>query len=166
MIRIVARLDRTKGLWLLAGVFLLAASQVRAGVGVLAWIAAVPWLRYLRLTSGWRSRIAFFACLFAAWTLATAKIGSEPMILALAPAFALPIAVGQMAAYLTWDALRARVASGLATLAFALAGAVAEWALFTLTPFGSWGATAYTQLDDLPLLQTASVFGIAGSARS
>ena len=40
--------------------------------------------------------------------------------------------------------------------------AIGEWALYSLTPFGSWGATAYTQLDNLPLLQVASVLGIAG----
>jgi apolipoprotein N-acyltransferase len=141
---------------------LIAASQVRAGVGFLAWLAPVPWLRYLRLTAGWPSRLAFAGALFGAWTLATAKIASEPMFLALAPIFALPITISQIGAYLAWDLVRKRLSPVIASGVFAIAAAVGEWAIFSLTPFGSWGATAYTQLDNLPLLQTASVFGIAG----
>jgi hypothetical protein len=94
--------DRRRWLWLLFGVSLLALTQVRASVAVLAWIAPVPWLRYLRITGGWRSRLSFCVALFAGWTLATAKIASEPTLVALAPVFALPIAAGQAAAYLTW----------------------------------------------------------------
>ncbi len=149
-------------LWLMLGVALLDASQVRASVGLLAWLAPVPWLRYLRLTAGWPSRLAFAGALFVAWTLATAKIASEPMFLALAPVFALPIAISQGGAYFTWNLVRKRVSPAIASGVFATAAAVGEWAIFSLTPFGSWGATAYTQLDNLPLLQTASVFGIAG----
>ncbi len=155
-------LDRRRWLWLLLGASFLELTQVRASVGVLAWIAPLPWLRYLRITGGWRSRLSFCVALFAGWTLATAKIASEPMLLALAPVFALPIAAGQAAAYLAWDALRPRVAPALAACSFTVLLATGEWALYSLTPFGSWGATAYTQLDDLPLLQVASVLGIAG----
>ncbi len=155
-------LDRRPWRWLLVGVALLASTQVRAGVGALAWVLPVPWLRYLRLTAGLRARVTFALVLFAAWTLATAKIASEPMFLALAPMFALPIAFAQLGAYLAWDAVRRRATPGLASASFAVAIAIGEWAIFTLTPFGSWGATAYSQLDDLPLLQAASALGITG----
>jgi apolipoprotein N-acyltransferase len=37
-----------------------------------------------------------------------------------------------------------------------------EWAQHTFTPFASWGAAAYTQLDNQPLLQVASIAGLAG----
>ena len=59
MVRWLHRLDRRPGLWLLLGVLLLATTEVRAGIGMLAWIAPLPWLRYLRLTTGVRSRLAF-----------------------------------------------------------------------------------------------------------
>jgi len=39
---------------------------------------------------------------------------------------------------------------------------VAEYALHRLTPFGTWAAAAYTQLESLPLLQLASLVGMAG----
>ncbi|MGA7121468.1 MAG: nitrilase-related carbon-nitrogen hydrolase, partial [Polyangiaceae bacterium] len=154
--------DRRRGLWLLLGIALVAATQVRASVGALAWLAPLPWLRFLRVTGGRRARLLFCLALFAGWTLATAKIATEPTLLALAPLFALPIAAGQAAAYLTWNELRPRVSTALAVFSFAVLQAVPEWAIHSLTPFGSWGAAAYTQLDDLPLLQTASVLGLAG----
>jgi len=37
-----------------------------------------------------------------------------------------------------------------------------EWAQYTLTPLGSWGVAAYTQVDHIVLMQSASVFGIGG----
>jgi len=164
MRRALRWLDRKPGAWLGFGMLLLFATEVRSPVAVLAWIAPLPCLRYLRLTPGWRPRLLFGVALFAAWTLATAKIASEPRILALAPLFALPIAISQVLAYLTWDRLRTRVAPWIATCVFAVGLASTEWVLHHFTPFGSWGATAYTQLDDLPLLQVASVAGIAGVA--
>ncbi|MCA9707435.1 MAG: hypothetical protein KDK70_16405, partial [Myxococcales bacterium] len=55
--------DRHPWAWLGLGVLLLAASQMRFGLGILAWIAPVPWLRHVRITQGWRPRLA----LAAAW---------------------------------------------------------------------------------------------------
>jgi apolipoprotein N-acyltransferase len=160
----IGKLDRRPITWLFLGAALLVATQVRAPFAVLAWIAPLPWLRYLRLSSGWRARAAFGLVLFAAWTLATAKIASAPMFAALAPLFALPIALSQGVAYAVWSALRTRLSTALASWMFAIAIATGEWCLHVLTPFGSWGATAYGQIDDLPLLQIVSIFGIAGVA--
>jgi apolipoprotein N-acyltransferase len=163
VISTVRWLDRRPWRWLALGVVLLVATQVRAGIGVLAWFTPLFWLRYLRLTAGWRSRLSFGVLLLAGWTLATAKIASEPRFLAVAPIFALPIALAQMGGYGAWNALRSRVPSALAAATFAFGVTIGEWALYSLTPFGSWGATAYTQLDDLPFLQVASVVGLAGA---
>jgi hypothetical protein len=41
------------------GAALIFAANFRWGVGVVAWIAPVLLLRYLRLTRGWRSRVTF-----------------------------------------------------------------------------------------------------------
>jgi apolipoprotein N-acyltransferase len=160
--QLLAFVDKRPWRWLLLGGALLAATQVRAPLAVLAWVAPIPWLRYLRLTAGWPRRLAFFAALLLAWTLAIAKMASAPRFLFLAPAFALPIMLAQGSAYLAWRAVRGRTPPSTAALTFAVAMALGEWVLHSLTPFGSWGATAYTQIDNLPLLQVASVFGIAG----
>ncbi|MFO0633660.1 MAG: nitrilase-related carbon-nitrogen hydrolase [Nannocystaceae bacterium] len=157
-------LPQRPSLLLLLGVVLIAASQVRFPIAALAWVAAVPWLRYLRVTTGARARVVMVAAHAGAWTLATMKIASEPIFLALAPAFALPIALAQSGALLLWDRLRTRVRPGHAALLFGLSTAAAESLLYSFTELGSWGAAGYAQLDDLPLLQLASVFGLAGIA--
>ncbi|MDH3498236.1 MAG: hypothetical protein OER21_15870, partial [Gemmatimonadota bacterium] len=50
------------------------------------------------------------------------------------------------------------------TLVFPAAWVALELALARLTPYGSWGAIAYTQIEVLPLTQLASAVGTAGVA--
>lgn len=159
----VASLDRRPSTWLAAGAALLVLSQVSHAVALLAWIAPLPWLRFLRVTTGWKSRLALFGALAVGWTLAVFKIASEPTFFALAPLFSLPLALGHGAVLLAWDAFRRRAGDGLGAAFFALALAAEEAAIYSLTELGSWGATAYTQRSDLALLQSASVIGLAGT---
>jgi len=61
------------------------------------------------------------------------------------------------------DRLLASQSAGLAsTLIFPLASVVVEFINTRTGPFGSWGSVAYTQYDNLPLMQLASVTGIFG----
>lgn len=159
--RIMSALDRHPACWLAVGALLLVASQARFSVGSLAWFAAAPWLRYLRVTSGVRSRAVFVAASLAAWTLVFAKIVTEPLPLAIAPLFSLPIGLILCVPYLLSTHLRRR-GEGFAVLAFAAAMVVGEWCLHGLLPFGTWGSAANTQLEQLALLQWASVAGIHG----
>jgi apolipoprotein N-acyltransferase len=39
---------------------------------------------------------------------------------------------------------------------------IMEWVQYTFTPFASWGVAAYTQADNIALMQTVSLFGMAG----
>lgn len=162
MAALLTRLDRRPALLLALGGVLLVLSQVSGVVALLAWIAPVPFLRFLRVTSGLGARLSFFGALIAAWTLAVFKIASEPMFFAMAPLFSVPLALAQGTVYLVWDRFRRGVTPGRAALFFALGLGVEEAALYTLTELGSWGATGYTQLGDLALLQAASVVGVAG----
>ena len=50
------------------------------------------------------------------------------------------------------------------TLVFPLAWVTMELVVSRTNPFGTWGAIAYTQFGNLPLMQLASVTGIAGIA--
>lgn len=149
-------------LWLALGVALVVISQFRYGVGALAWLAPIGWLRYLRLTEGWRSRLLFLGAMWLAWSVAVLKIvtGSIPPIMAMG--FGLPIGSVFAAAMLTYEGLRRRIDANLATIGFASLMVVAEWSLHGLMPFGTWGAAANTQLDQLALLQLASVTGLHG----
>ncbi len=66
-------------LLLLTGTVLLGLSQVRFGVGLLAWVAPVPFLVFLRRADGWLSRLALMGALCLAWTLA-AVTGREIIV--------------------------------------------------------------------------------------
>lgn len=156
------RLDRRPSRWLWLGVVLLATSQLRFGLGVLAWIAPVAWLRYLRLTQGPRSRLVFMGALLAAWSVALLGIATDPVPKAFALAFALPIGLVTGVAMLAWDRLRRRLGEDAGTLALGALMVVGEWSLHGLLPFGTWGTAANTQADRLALLQLASITGLHG----
>ena len=74
-----------ESLLLVAGVLLIAATHLRFGIGLLAWIAPVPLLVYLRRKKGVAARLMVAAALMIGWSLATLKIITEP----LSPVFAL-----------------------------------------------------------------------------
>lgn len=150
--------------WLLLGAALIVLSQLRWGLGLLAWLAPIPLLHWLRHARGVGDRLLFTAVVLAAWTLAVGKIVTEPLPLVAALGFGVPFGAFQAAAYLIADALRRRLAAPLGLLAFPATLVVCEWAQHALTEFGSWGALAYTQTDLLPLLQLASVTGLHGLA--
>ncbi len=149
-------------LTLLLGVVLLGLSQVRFGVDLLAWVAPVPFLVYLKRTHGWRSRLLFIGALAVAWSAATAKYIVPPLpyffILLNGVTYSIVSGVG----YLAWDRLSRGVRSHLGNLAFAGIMVALEWLQYTFTPLSSNGAAAYTQLENLAFLQVTSLFGIAG----
>jgi hypothetical protein len=60
---------RGAALWLWAGVALIFASQVRFGIGMLAWFVPIPLLHYLRITTGRRSRLLLAGAIFVGWHL-------------------------------------------------------------------------------------------------
>ncbi|MBN8218953.1 MAG: hypothetical protein J0L75_20105 [Spirochaetes bacterium] len=147
--------------WLLLGLALIVGANLRWGVGALAWVAPIPILRFLRLAPGWKPRAVLAAALPLAWTLATLKIITEPLPAVAALGFGVPIGLLFAIPYLCWDLLRRRWDDGRAVLAFPALMVAAEWVQPNLTPLASWGAAAYTQLDNLPLLQLASLGGLA-----
>ena len=155
-------LDRRPWLWLCLGVALLVASQLRFGVGALAWLAPVGVLRYLRLTTGWRSRALVMLAMAIAWSLAVAKIVTPPMPLGLALAFGLPFAILLGVPYLLWSFARRHLGETVAPPLYAAAMVGGEWLCHAALPLGTWGAAANTQLDHLALLQLASVTGLHG----
>ncbi len=144
---------------LLLGFLLLIGTHLTYGIGLLAWIAYVPFLLFLDRTSGWTSRLWFVVVYFLAWSGAVFKISTDPIPLYIIPLFSLPIALLQAPAFLIWARFRNEKWAGLL---FAALAVVLEWLQYTFTPFGSWGAAAYTQLDNLVLVQSVSLFGMAG----
>jgi apolipoprotein N-acyltransferase len=128
-------------------------------IGILAWFSSVPFLLYLDRTSGFKSRLYFGLALVLAWSLCVFKITTDPLSVAMVPMFSIPLALIQMPGYLVWAKFRNNKGSALL---FPAVMVVMEWIQYTLTPLGSWGAAAYTQADNIVLLQSVSLFGLSG----
>jgi apolipoprotein N-acyltransferase len=155
-------IDRHPWILLFVGALLLSGAQMRWGIAFFAFLAPVFLLRYLRTTQGWRSRLAFMFVIFGAWTATVAKIVTDSIPLAMAPGFALPIVFFQGLPYLAWGGLVRRIEGWKTVVAFVALLTLGEWVQHVFTPFASWGAAAYTQVENLHLVQIASVTGMAG----
>ena len=150
--------------WLIAGVAITALVGTRFNVGLLGWVAAVPWLVYLRSSSGWRSRVLLLGALQVGMFLQILKIVTEPIPWIFAPMFSVPMALGAGLLYLGFEWGRRRLGDGWGLILFPAMATAIEWIGWRSSEFGSWGAAAYTQIDNLPLLQTTALVGLSGIA--
>jgi len=158
-------ITRTRSLALLfAGTALITLSHMRWGIGLLAWFAPVPFLLFLFQSKGKKSRLLLIAALCLAWTLATIKIVTDPLPMILALGYGSPLGLIFSAGFLAWDKLRHRVPNNLIAIVFAAVMISIEWVQHRFTPFGTWGAAANSQLENLSLLQSVSLAGIAAIA--
>jgi apolipoprotein N-acyltransferase len=128
-------------------------------IDIIAWIAYVPFLIYLSLTEGLKSRLLFILALILAWSFVTAKIITPPIPFAMVFLYAIPISLFHLPAYLIWDKFKQYKGS---FVLFPAILTLMEWIQYTFTPFASWGAAAYTQLHTPIFMQTVSLFGMAG----
>lgn len=144
---------------LLIGVITIIASHVSYSVDIIAWFSSVPFLLYLYQTKGQKSRLLFALALFLAWTLATAKIITEPIPFAMVFLFSLPLTLIHLPAYLIWDKFKYHKN---AMYLFPLIFIIMEWLQYTFMPFASWGVGANTQSHSIVMLQSLSLFGMAG----
>jgi apolipoprotein N-acyltransferase len=161
---VLSFLDRRPALWLLLGATLVAASQIRWPVAALGWFVAVPFLRFLRLRPGRGPLIGLVGAVVAGWTLATLTIVTAPLPLGLGIGFGVPIGLFAALPYMVLGLRFDRLGPARRVLLFTLLATSAEWLQRNGTPLLSWGAAAYNQLDNAPLLQLASVLGLAGPA--
>ncbi len=149
---------------LLVGLVLLALSQLRWGVGALAWVAPAPLLAALRLRSDGRFFGFFAGGTLLAWSLASLKLVTAPMPAVLALVYGLVLALVHLPAFLVWRRLVRVGRDGLAIVGFAATASLLEWAQAELSPFGSWGSAPTTQVGRLPVLQLLAVVGAPGLA--
>jgi len=156
---------RTRSLILLFfGITLITFSHMRWGIGLLAWLAPVPFLLFLYQTKGTKSRLLIIGAMCLAWTLTTTKIITDPLPLVAALGYGIPIGLIFSAGFLFWDKLRHRVPNALSAIVFAAVMISIEWVQHRFTPLGSWGAAANSQLENLTFLQSVSLAGIAAVA--
>ncbi|MCH2046213.1 MAG: hypothetical protein MK212_19010 [Saprospiraceae bacterium] len=125
----------------------------------MAWVSSVPFLIYLNLTKGWKSRLTFFLTLILAWSLIVSKTISNPIPLLLIFLYSIPISLFHLPGYLIWSKFKNQK---YALFLFPVIMIIMEWIQCTFTPFASWGVAAYTMHGSVSLIQTVSLFGLAG----
>ena len=152
--------DKINPLWYLAiGIVTMALTHMTFSIEVMAWVSSVPFLIYLSLTQGWKSRLSFFLALVLAWSFVVTKIISDPIPLALVFLYSIPISLFHLPGYLIWSKFKNQK---YALFLFPVMMVIMEWIQYTFTPFASWGVAAYTMHDNVSLIQTVSLFGMAG----
>jgi apolipoprotein N-acyltransferase len=149
--------------WLLAlGALAVVLSAYRWGIAPLAWVAPVPLLLVQRHTHGWRDRLLLLAIVTVASIVGVAKIITAPLPLVLAIPFAVPSALSAWLLLIATETIRRRAGELSAVVAFVALTGLAEWASCVGSPLGMWGSGASTQIDNLLLLQFASIAGVPG----
>lgn len=152
--------NKINPLWYLAiGVVTMTLTHMTFSIEVMAWVSSVPFLIYLSLTKGWKSRLTFFLALVLAWSCVVAKIITDPIPLVLLFLYSIPISLFHLPGYLIWSKFRNQQ---YALFLFPIVMIIMEWIQYTFTPLASWGVAAYTMHDNVSLIQTVSLFGMAG----
>lgn len=145
---------------LFVALVLLFFSSGRWIIPIAAWAAPIFLLRFAR---GGRARprlLGVAAALYATgcitwWGMVPVPAGVYFLIM-------LMIMLPGVLPYLADRLLARRGDPFVSTLVFASAWVVTEYLNTEFSPYGSWGAVAYTQVDHLPLLQSAALTGLWG----
>lgn len=147
------------GILALAAVLMLFADG-RNVIPVIAWLAPVFLLRFVRsvrpvvgLTTAWVVLSVVWAFQFRGMVPAP-----TPLVVAITMAYGLALALP----YAVDRFLAPRLAGVSSTLVLPTAWAAIEYLQTRLTPYGSWGVAAYSQHENLVLIQLVSVTGLYG----
>jgi apolipoprotein N-acyltransferase len=152
--------NKINPLWYLAiGVVTMTLTHMTFSIEVMAWVSSVPFLIYLSLTQGWKSRLTFSLALVLAWSFVVTKIITDPIPMALVFLYSIPISLFHLPGYLIWSKFKDQK---YALFLFPVIMVIMEWIQYTFTPLASWGVAAYTMHDNVSLIQTVSLFGMAG----
>lgn len=147
---------------LIAGAVLLAVTSMRFSIPTLAWIAVAPFLAALYQEGGWRRSLWVFMAITLAINIVMAKIVTTPITWPMMLMFAIPGSLTTFAIVAIAAGASRRLGVGWGIYAFPALVVTVEWLTYTFTELSSWGALAYTQVDNLALTQNASLTGIAG----
>lgn len=147
--------------WLVLGIVLEALSANRWNIALLAWIAPVPFLVATLRLHGVRGAAVLFLALNAAYGLATVKIITPPMQTFMALMFSIPAAVTAWLLLLAWKWTTAKLGRVWGLYVFVSLFTLGDWVALAFTYSGAWPTWGNTQLDNLPLLQLASLGGLS-----
>lgn len=152
----------TKRAWLLllAAAVLLLFAHGRWMVAAAAFVAPALLVRFLRAQTFSRALLAGTAALSIAsyvWWRGVFPLSGLRYVIA-----ALVLGVLTLVPYLLDRWLAPRLGAFTGTLVLPAAMVALELLNSVASPFGSWGAVAYSQAGNLPLIQLVSVTGLAG----
>ena len=139
------------------GALLITLTHMRFGLGMLVFIEPLPFIIYLNRTKGIKSKLLVLAFLFAGWSLATAKILSDPIPWFIMFAYGLPLAIFKFLPFMGYSYFKK---NRLIEWIYPALFVIGEWLQTSFTPFASWGSAAYTQINNIVWLQSVSIGGI------
>jgi apolipoprotein N-acyltransferase len=145
---------------LLAAAILLVFSSGRWVIPLAAWLSPIVLLRFTRGGRAAPRLAAAAGVLYAVgcWTwwgmVPVPAPGYFGIMVAIMAPMALPYVVDRL--------VGSRHDGFGATLVFPSAWVATEYLISRVSPYGSWGLVAYTQADNLPLIQSAAVTGLWG----
>jgi apolipoprotein N-acyltransferase len=150
-----------RGTLLLTGFLLTLLSDMRGSAGVFGWFMPIPFLLYAALYRGGKNRLWLLLVLVAASILTLAKTTSDPLLMSVAFSVMSGTVTGIrfFLAYVLWECIRRWAGNIAGIVAFPIVVVSLEYLQAFYTPLGDWGALANTQVSNLPLLQTAALFG-------
>lgn len=153
-----------RGTLLFAGFLLTLLADMRGSAEVFAWFVPIPFLLHAALYRGGKNRLWLLLVLVAASILTLAKTVSDPLLMSVAFSVMSGTLTGVrfFLAYVLWEYIRRWAGNTAGIAAFPIAVVSLEYLQAAYTPLGDWGALANTQVSNLPLLQTAGLFGFLG----
>ncbi len=147
-------------IWFGVALFLAFFIDGRWRIPLAAWLAPIFWIRFMRSQKPLPGIIWLFVGTFLASFFSMQGIIPQDLVSYLVTV--LMMVVVDILPYLA-DRLMAPQINGFAsTLVFPTVFVSLEYLNSLTSPFGTWGALAYTQVDNLPLIQLVSITGIWG----
>lgn len=149
-------------IWLFAGGLLQLFGYGKWNVPATAWLAPALFLRFSRGTEPAVAALAIWLVLWAAFSVTLLEVIPVPRPLHFG--ITAVIAGFSTLPYLADRLITPGLQGFASTLVFPMAWVAMELISARSNPFGTWGAAAYTQYGNLPLMQLVSVTGIWGPA--
>jgi apolipoprotein N-acyltransferase len=154
--------SKKESIVLLVGIFLLSLfSNGRFIIPIIVWISPVLIIRYLSINLKFKYQILAYLAFVVSFTIQWRGMIPIPdpyyylITFALSSYFFLPFAINNF--------LSRKIGGFKSTLILPVTWVVLEFLYSSyINPYYSWGSIAYTQFDNLPLLQIVSITGIYG----
>ncbi|TGM61426.1 nitrilase-related carbon-nitrogen hydrolase [Leptospira vanthielii] len=152
-------LDQKWFLLSLGGIFL-GFTGMNWNIPIFAWITLVPFLRYIRL--GYSIRTLLIA-LILIQTASTMRIVSEPFHIWIAILSGVQGGIVFTLLLWIWNQLKIKFSKQISPIfSFTFLFTIVEWVGGYSSELGVWGMFANSQINNLILIQSASLFGATG----